>query len=48
MFCKLGGTELVTKAVGAFSFFRFFVILADGAVPIFGCFWIPRRRFLQI
>ena len=46
--CKLGDTGVVIKAVGAFSSFDDFVVLAGGGVVGLGCFWVPRRRFLQI
>jgi hypothetical protein len=48
IFCKLGDTSLVTRAVGAFSFFDFLVFSADSVVARFDFFWLVRRRFLQI
>jgi hypothetical protein len=32
--CKLGGTGVVTKAVGAFSSLGFWIIFADGKVAV--------------
>jgi len=46
--CKLGGTSMVTEAVGAFSSLGVWVIFAGGAVAVFDIFWLDRRRFCQM
>jgi len=46
--CKLGGTAVVIKAVGAFSALGSCVIFADGKVAVLHFFWLVLRRFCQI